>query len=560
LKEAEDLFRRSLKIREELAAADPENPSRQGDLTPPCNFLGDVLLQLGQLEQSLSYYERALQIRQELAANAGLEDSEVQVRLAASHMLLGNYHFEQGDLPKAQQHFQQAFEVHQRLAGAAPDDDGGQRRLALSSSQLGRVLQTAGRPDEARSSFEQCYKIRQALLRDAPGNTLRQKELADACQFAQEIAADPKEAMSYAQEGHALRRALAEAQPQKLGAQMDFARSLGLLGDAQLKAGQQEESLKSFVEAADVTRKLSAEHPQALNVLRMHWKVCSRLTDVALEMGGAKQALAFTQETLEIAKKLAAATPPGALERRYVVSSYGDLGRTLLQLERDEEGLAALEQALAAAQENAESHPETWGFQHDLFLSRYNLAQGDLAAENYAVAIEGYRGAKQTLEGLLKQDRNLAELRQRLEAVQFNLQYAQAASLAFGEWDQLVQQPQELLPRLLIMRGVKATERSDYAEAARTARAVQENEHSDLSHLYNAACLLCRCAASLQASDGQPLSPEQASQRQAWIDAALASLKKSVAAGFEDFEQMRKDEDLAPLRDLPEFKAMFSAP
>jgi hypothetical protein len=34
----------------------------------------------------------------------------------------------------------------------------------------------------------------------------------------------------------------------------------------------------------------------------------------------------------------------------------------------------------------------------------------------------------------------------------------------------------------------------------------------------------------------------------------------SCAAGYDDFEHMKKDDDLKPLRGLPEFEALFPKP
>ena len=41
--------------------------------------------------------------------------------------------------------------------------------------------------------------------------------------------------------------------------------------------------------------------------------------------------------------------------------------------------------------------------------------------------------------------------------------------------------------------------------------------------------------------------------------AALTTLRQSIAAGYSDFKHMATDPDLAPLRDLPEFKALIKS-
>ena len=51
----------------------------------------------------------------------------------------------------------------------------------------------------------------------------------------------------------------------------------------------------------------------------------------------------------------------------------------------------------------------------------------------------------------------------------------------------------------------------------------------------------------------------QITQRQTWINEALASLKLSIGKGFTDFAHMQQDSDLTILRDLPEFRALLPA-
>jgi WD40 repeat protein len=76
---------------------------------------------------------------------------------------------------------------------------------------------------------------------------------------------------------------------------------------------------------------------------------------------------------------------------------------------------------------------------------------------------------------------------------------------------------------------------------------------------YDIACCYALCAAGAVKEKSEPTDVEQAEQKRL-RDLALASLRDSIAAGYEDFAHMQKDPDLAPLRDLPEFKALFPKP
>jgi len=79
------------------------------------------------------------------------------------------------------------------------------------------------------------------------------------------------------------------------------------------------------------------------------------------------------------------------------------------------------------------------------------------------------------------------------------------------------------------------------------------------NNLYNAACVYSLAAAAIKPQkDGDPLTAEQSAARQKHVADSLATLREAIAAGYKDFAHMQEDPDLAPLRELPEFKALLS--
>ncbi len=56
------------------------------------------------------------------------------------------------------------------------------------------------------------------------------------------------------------------------------------------------------------------------------------------------------------------------------------------------------------------------------------------------------------------------------------------------------------------------------------------------------------------------MTVEQQTQRQDFIDLAIACLRESIAAGWTDFDHMQQDPDLAVLRDLREFEELMHTP
>lgn len=74
---------------------------------------------------------------------------------------------------------------------------------------------------------------------------------------------------------------------------------------------------------------------------------------------------------------------------------------------------------------------------------------------------------------------------------------------------------------------------------------------------YDAACALARCVAIVE-KDVHASESGRAEQMQFYADQAFAMLQHAVAKGFRNGDQMRKDPDLAPLRQREDFKELLT--
>jgi WD40 repeat protein/serine/threonine protein kinase len=134
---------------------------------------------------------------------------------------------------------------------------------------------------------------------------------------------------------------------------------------------------------------------------------------------------------------------------------------------------------------------------------------------------------------------------------------------AMGDWNTVVELAKKT-PILLYHRAAEFTKQEKFDEAAQAAATYREIAQAatddKAEQLYNAARAYGLCAKGVQPAEGESLTEEQQTRRKGYRDLSLTCLKEAIEAGYEDFEHARKDSDLAPLRELPEFQKLVKMP
>jgi len=91
---------------------------------------------------------------------------------------------------QAEQLHRQALAISQRLAAAAPDNPGYQRNLAITYERLGSISQQAGATSEAADWFTRALKLRRRLNRDNPARMDLAEELGVALRLYAQVLDD----------------------------------------------------------------------------------------------------------------------------------------------------------------------------------------------------------------------------------------------------------------------------------------------------------------------------------------------------------------------------------
>ncbi len=328
------------------------------------------------------------------------------------------------------------------------------------------------------------------------------------------------------------------------------------LGGVLLNSGKTLDALGQYEQGLEVEQKLTMTNPQDVQTLR-HLSAAHMMVGVInRKLGRTQKAIDHYQTARDIRNKLTALDPTDVDVQRLLAESWSNLGDLLFDSGKTAEALEQYRQGLEIRQKLLASAPQNDQVQFDFFVSIHAIARVEQEQQRYEQAIETYDRALQILQRLKEQDRLTLENEKWIGAAQDSIQRCRNIPAAMSDWKSLLEQPVEKLPTLLELRAFEFIKRDRLSEAVQAAMKLQEHPNVTNGQLYNVARVFGRCAAAIKPAVGQELSQEQAQQRQRHIQDALATLKHALATGWDDFEHMN-DDDLKPLRDLPEFEALF---
>lgn len=615
---ARRLYLRALEIVEKLSAADPADAQVQRDLSVSYNRLGYVNHQAGEAQRALDYFQKGLAIRQKLSA-ADPTDAHAQHDLADSHRGMGDAYSRLGLLEKAREHFTLDMELAKTLADEDPQDAHHERHLSISYERLGDVSLQAGEVQCALENYQKGLEISQRLSAADPTDTQAEHDLADTHQrmgevylrlgslekarehftLDQELAQDLTEkdakdahhqrhlslsyeklgdvsrqtgevqrALEYYQKGLDIKQKRSRADPTDAQAQRDLSISYDRLGNVIRQAGEVQRALEYYQKGLEINGRRSAEDPTDAQAQRDLSISYDKLGDVNLQAGEVQRALEYYQKDLEISQKLAAVGPTNSHAQRDLLVSYSKLGDVSLHSGEVQRALEYYRKVLEINQKLSAADPTDAQAQFDLYLAYHKLAFTHQQGEQYQDAAQWYEKALEVLERLEKSGRLPPSQHKWIGIVKQAIEECEFVPLATGTWEQLLSAPTERLPQLLQVRITEQSRRGKLAHVVQAAAKLRELEPQTKDNLYNAACGYGLCAKLVAGWDGHSafppadgnlleLSSEEQGARQKHFDDALDCLRAAIAAGWDDFNHMQQDPDLALVRDRPEFQALL---
>ncbi len=131
-------YRKSLAIREKLAASDPKNSDWQRDLSVSFNNVAGILEAQGEREQALAQYRKSLAIREKLAASDP-KNSDWQRDLSVSYEKVAGILAAQGEREQALAYYLKDLTISEKLAASDPKNAQWQADLVVSFCKLASV-------------------------------------------------------------------------------------------------------------------------------------------------------------------------------------------------------------------------------------------------------------------------------------------------------------------------------------------------------------------------------------------------------------------------------------
>ncbi|XBQ16562.1 MAG: hypothetical protein ABL308_01500 [Oceanicaulis sp.] len=227
--------------------------------------------------------------------------------------------------------------------------------------ELSRLYALAGRTADALIEAEHASGLAdsdrdRSVALDARGDMLRAQGRTGAALTAYE-------------EGLAIARDLAAADPDSAEARRDVSVSLEKVGDMLAAQGRTGEALNAYEEGLNLCRDLAASDPDSAGARRDVSVSLSKVGDMLAAQGRTGEALNAYEEGLNLCRDLAAGDPDSAGARRDVSVSLNKVGDMLAAQGRTGEALKAYEEDLGLARDLAAGDPDSAGARRDVIVS-----------------------------------------------------------------------------------------------------------------------------------------------------------------------------------------------
>ena len=254
--------REAMTIMDRLVERAPGPEVRRNAFRAPF-YLGDALVDMGQYDEGLAMYRKALAIAE--TARPDPPEADFRHRLAVVSERLGIVWIIKGEYQRALDSFRDALANEDAMRAAEPDNAVYAQLSATAHYHIGNALRCLQRYREALGEEDQALSQYEALARADPRDSGSKKELAGSMHEIAETllaAGDPHAAAPRVDRALEVRRELAAHDGGNVEYPEDYADSLTLSGEIRLAAGDPSSALQALDAARAIFEPIVAARPQ----------------------------------------------------------------------------------------------------------------------------------------------------------------------------------------------------------------------------------------------------------------------------------------------------------
>jgi serine/threonine protein kinase len=457
------------------------------------------------------------------------DDADSRAVRAEGRLRVANMRSTLGETEEAEKDYDQALVIQTQLTADFPARAQFYQDLAVMHNSRGNLLRAKGRMQEAEDDYDQALSIQNHLPAD----------FASRPDFRQE-----------------------------------FARSHNNRGFLFSNTGRPQEAENEYAQALLIGTQLAADSPTQAQY-RQELAGCHNNRGMLLyNMGRLQEAENDWNEALRIQNQLVADFPLHPEFRRDLARSYSTRGNLLRVTGRLEETQNDYDQALSICKQLAADYPSRPEFRKDLAGTHSNRANLLLVMGRFQEAEYDYDQALAIRRQLAADFADQPDLRNELAATYVNMAFLSQMQGNSADAKRLLLEgrphhlaaleanPQHPFYRefyrnhlgVLTAAYAGLLEREEAVRAAESCRNLGWNAPADA---YFAACFLSRCI-SIVAQHEKLDEQGRNDAVQFYGDAAMKLLGDAVSKGYTDVLNMKKDANLAPLRQRDDFQKLIA--
>ncbi len=540
---------------------------------------GWAFLQLALLQASMGEHLEATKSLEAMQAIFGQLVTEYPAvprhrqMLAESHYRLSIVQREQEKLPEAEASNRQALAILKKLETSIPNELAYRVSMADCHNQMGILASLLGNDVEAETEYRNAMDRHAKLAADFPAQPIYRHSLAGVQSNLSVVLQNNgnfTEAESLCRQALAIEEKLAASFPENSSHQQELARHYHNLSVLLNNQGRHEEAEAILRQALIVAEPLA----RTFKSIPVHR---TQLLNVYMGLG---VALSFQQKHLEaetafreavaISEQLADNFPDVPEHRRLAADCHSSLGNAMTEQGKSADAESAYRRALDIHEQLFSESPNVVDNAIGLGASYCNFGMLIRGGGDAEESLGWFDKAIATLDPVaVNEARNVNRdefLRNsycgRADAFEFLGRYSEAVP----DWEKALEcdlrlagsQAKALRWKLSVSRIRTAQANQDAAGCLAASVELESLNRGDDIGLYETGCYRAICAALVIPDDPKTLTPgsEQIAQEQA--DLAMEWLRKAVAAGYHDVENMRRDPDLDALRERDDFKSLLA--